>query len=172
MALTPPTHAVKAAVTGTITDLITQTFTVTDLITRTFTITDLITRTFTLTFTTTGCQTPALSKVLYSPYKDTSINMNWNTNQVSTDVSGSIAPVSVVAINTGLTALTFAYATGECGSENWGGVDGAAFAQANVAEWSNAGLKFMLSTGGGLERSPVAATLVWKPFLAVSQAVS
>ena len=150
VALTPPTHAVtstllKAAVTGTTTDLITQTFTITDLITRTFTITDLITRTFTVTFTT-ACQTPAL--ILYSPYKDTSISMNWNTHQVSTDVSGSTALASVEAISVGLTALTFAYATGECGRENWGGVDGAAFAQANVADWSNAGLKFMLSTGG------------------------
>jgi hypothetical protein len=96
----------------------------------------------------TTCSIPALAGFIYSPYKDTSINMNFNTNQVSTEVSGVSQLASVAAIDAGLNALTFAFAIGECGSEAWAGINGAAFAQANVADWRNAGLKYILSTGG------------------------
>ena len=44
--------------------------------------------------------------------------------------------------------MTLAFATGECGSENWGGVQGAAMATANVPLLMQAGVKYILSTGG------------------------
>src|SRR5436309_3359510 len=64
----------------------------------------------------------APANLVFSPYKDTSINMNWNTNIITTMVSGS--PTSLAADLTahGGKAITLAFATGECGNENWGGV--------------------------------------------------
>jgi chitinase len=86
--------------------------------------------------------------LIFSAYKDTSIHMNWNTNVISTMVPGS--PTSLVtdlAANSGK-AITLAFATGECGSENWGGVPGAAMAAANVSLLTGAGINYILSTGG------------------------
>jgi len=54
---------------------------------------------------------------------------------------------SDLAANGGKT-VTLAFATGECGSENWGGVPGAAMASANVSLLQSAGVKYILSTGG------------------------
>jgi chitinase len=136
------------AVTRTVTDTVTQSPATS---TITFTVTSLQSPTASqcTAVSSTSSSTPALSGIFFSPYKDTSINMDWNTDQVMTDVLGTPQLAFVAATDNGLTALTFAFATGECGSENWAGVDGAVFAQANVADWINAGpVKFMLSTGG------------------------
>ena len=47
--------------------------------------------------------------------------MNWNTNVISSAVTGSItAGDSVMPTNN--TTLTWAFATGECGSEGWAGL--------------------------------------------------
>jgi hypothetical protein len=74
--------------------------------------------------------------------------MNWNTNVISTNVGGSTSGMaSDLAANGGKT-VTLAFATGECGSENWGGVQGAAMASANVSLLQSAGVKYILSTGG------------------------
>ncbi|HEY1151545.1 MAG TPA: glycosyl hydrolase [Pseudoduganella sp.] len=45
-------------------------------------------------------------------------------------------------------ALTWAFATGECGDEVWSGVPGQQVADANVAAFERAGLDFIISTGG------------------------
>ena len=47
-----------------------------------------------------------------------------------------------------LPAITLAFATGACGSENWGGVPGASFASENVPQLQAAGRKYVVSTGG------------------------
>ena len=78
---------------------------------------------------------------VFSPYKDTSINMNWNTNVISTTVSGSAQPLATDLAQSGGKPITLAFATGECGSENWGGVPGAAMASANVPLLSPAGVE-------------------------------
>ena len=97
--------------------------------------------------------TGSVSGVLFSPYKDVTINMNWNTDQMQSAVEGSDLPV----VGTGslvstyipkLPAITLAFATGSCGSENWGGVAGASFAAENVPQLQAAGLKYVVSTGG------------------------
>jgi len=85
---------------------------------------------------------------VFSAYKDTSINMNWNTNVISTMVPGSATELATDLAANGGKTITLAFATGECGSENWGGVPGAAMASANVARLSGAGIKYVLSTGG------------------------
>ncbi|HEY4241479.1 MAG TPA: hypothetical protein VGM88_16775 [Kofleriaceae bacterium] len=81
----------------------------------------------------------------YTAYKDTGINMDWNTNTISSSVSGTRTPlVQDIAGN----AVTLAFATGACGSENWGGVQGDALATANAAAFAAAGVHYIVSTGG------------------------
>lgn len=46
-------------------------------------------------------------------------------------------------------ALSWAFATGECGDEKWGDVGGADIAAANVADFARAGVDYIISTGGG-----------------------
>jgi hypothetical protein len=95
-----------------------------------------------------GATGGAGGSLVFSAYKDTSINMNWNTNVVTTSVSGSPVPVATDLAQAGGKTITLAFATGECGSENWGGVSGAAMATANVGPLQQAGVKYILSTGG------------------------
>lgn len=85
---------------------------------------------------------------VFGPYKDTSIHMNWNTNVIATNVSGSAVPFATSVAQIGARTVTLAFATGECGQENWGGVPGAAMASANKATLDQSGLKYVLSTGG------------------------
>jgi hypothetical protein len=74
--------------------------------------------------------------------------MNWNTNVITTLVSGSATPLASDLPASGGKAITLAFATGECGSESWGGVQGAAMASANVSLLAQAGVKYIISTGG------------------------
>jgi hypothetical protein len=85
---------------------------------------------------------------MFSPYKDTGINMNWNTNVISTNVSGSAAALATDLQTSGGRSITLAFATGECGSENWAGVGGAAMAASNVSLLVGAGIDYVISTGG------------------------
>jgi hypothetical protein len=85
--------------------------------------------------------------LFFSPYKDITINMNWNTNVISTQVTGTMQGVLTV-MPTNLGALTWAFATGECGSENWGGLQANAVAGANVQSFVSMGKSYILSTGG------------------------
>ena len=84
---------------------------------------------------------------IFSPYKDLTINMNWNTNVISTNVTGSLQPVLNVMPGK-LNTLTWAFATGECGSENWAGLTPSQVAGANVQAAVNAGKSYIVSTGG------------------------
>jgi hypothetical protein len=90
---------------------------------------------------------------LFSPYKDVTINLDWNTNIMRTAVTGTPIPVvgsgSLVAtVEPKLGAITLAFASGECGSESWGGIPAASFASANIQPLVNAGLDYVVSTGG------------------------
>ncbi len=87
------------------------------------------------------------SGVMYGPYKDITVSMNWNTNVISTAVTGTLSPVLSVK-PAKLKEITWAFATGACGSENWGGLQAAAVASANVQNFVNAGTKYIVSTGG------------------------
>ena len=111
------------------------------------------------------------SGVLFSPYKDVTINMNWNTDQMQSAVEGSDLPVvgsgSVVSTYIPkLPAITLAFATGACGSENWGGVPGASFASENVPQLQAAGLKYVVSTGGEAGTFTCASTAGMDSFIA------
>jgi hypothetical protein len=100
-----------------------------------------------------GTGTGSVSGLLFSPYKDVTINMNWNTYQMQSAVEGSAIPVvgsgSLVSDYVPkLPAITLAFASGTCGSETWGGVSGADFAAENVPQLQAAGLDYVVSTGG------------------------
>jgi len=97
--------------------------------------------------TPTPTPTPAPTGFAFGPYKDVTINLNWNTNVLSTKVSGSLQTVLSV-LPAKLNTVTWSFATGECGSENWGGVQGQALSAANVQSFVNAGKTYILSTGG------------------------
>ncbi|TNY26713.1 hypothetical protein BV497_07295 [Fulvimonas soli] len=92
--------------------------------------------------------------MLFSPYKDVTINLDWNTNVMRT-AAATGSPIPVVGAGSlvstalpNLGAITLAFATGECGSENWGGVPASSFASANIQALSNAGIDYVVSTGG------------------------
>lgn len=85
--------------------------------------------------------------MLFSPYKDLTINMNWNTYVASTEVSGVLTPL-VDALPSQVRAVTWAFATGECGAENWGGIDHDVLVKANLSKFVNANIDYVISTGG------------------------
>jgi len=49
--------------------------------------------------------------MIFSAYKDTSINMNWNTNVISTTVSGAATDLASDLVANGSKTITFAFAT-------------------------------------------------------------
>lgn len=85
---------------------------------------------------------------VFSAYKDTGINMDWNTNVASTTLPGARVSLAKDLAAQGARAITLAFATGECGAENFGGVPGAAMAKANVALLEASKIQFIVSTGG------------------------
>ena len=97
---------------------------------------------------------PRPDDLLFSPYKDVTINLNWNTNTMRT-AAATGSPIPVVGSGSlvsnyvpNLGAITLAFASGECGSENWGGISAASFASANIQALANAGVNYVVSTGG------------------------
>lgn len=95
--------------------------------------------------TTPACSGSCSSgNVTFAAYKDVTINANFNTGLQQTNVTGTVSPVTSVMPNS---TLVWAFATGTCGSENWGGISPTLEA-ANVQAFVNAGKKYVLSTGG------------------------
>jgi chitinase len=104
--------------------------------------------------------------LIFSAYKDTSINMDWNTNIISTMVPGTRTPLVDDMVAHGAKTITLSFATGECGSENWGGVPGAAMATANVPKLTAANVKYILATGGAAGSFTCATDAGMMAFLA------
>ncbi|HTV74866.1 MAG TPA: hypothetical protein VME66_14305 [Candidatus Acidoferrales bacterium] len=94
---------------------------------------------------------------VFSPYEYTG-DFSTANNVITTETTGSSEPV-VSVMPAGLTTMTWAFATGTCGSENWNGVSATALASANVSAWVAAGKKYIISTGGagGTFLCPTAA---------------
>jgi chitinase len=118
-----------------------------------------------------GSGTGSVSGLLFSPYKDVTINMNWNTDQMQSAVEGSDLPVvgsgSLVSeYIPKLPAITLAFATGTCGSETWGGVSGAAWAAENVPQLHAANLNYVISTGGADGTFSCDSTAAMEAFIA------
>ena len=120
---------------------------------------------------TGGTGTGSTSGLLFSPYKDVTINMNWNTYQMQSAVTGSDLPIvgsgSLVSqYIPKLPAISLAFATGSCGSETWGGASGASWAAENVPQLSAANLNYVVSTGGASGTFTCSSTSGMESFIA------
>ena len=85
---------------------------------------------------------------LAGPYKHTAMH-----RQASHVITISPAGVPVPAVAAGKRAgwsgtMSWAFATGECGQERWGDESGQQIADANVATFDQAGVDYIISTGG------------------------
>lgn len=88
---------------------------------------------------------------VYSPYKYVPIALAPDTGAIATSVAGAPRPIVVGGRSTlppGVTALTLAFATGECGAETWDGIDPGRLANANLDAFVRAGIDYIISTGG------------------------
>jgi hypothetical protein len=103
--------------------------------------------------------------LVFGAYKDTSINMNWNTNVISTMVTGTRTALVDDMVANHAKTITLAFATGECGSENWGGVPGAAMASANASSFAAKSIDYILSTGGAAGSFTCASDAGFATFL-------
>ena len=73
--------------------------------------------------------------------------MDWNTNIMGSEVTGTAQPLLKV-MPTNLTTIIWSFATGECGSENWAGVTPAQLVGANVQNFISNGKSYVIGTGG------------------------
>jgi hypothetical protein len=88
---------------------------------------------------------------VYSPYKYLPVAFDPVSHAMSSAVMGTPAPVIGAGgsmLPAGVDALTWAFATGECGTENWEGIDPQRAADANIAAFVRAGVDYIISTGG------------------------
>lgn len=83
---------------------------------------------------------------LYAPYKDVGIHMDWNTFVVSTQVHHKQEKL-LEALLPQNKLVTLAFATGQCGAENWAGVSAKDF-QKNLPEFEQKGVGYIIATGG------------------------
>lgn len=101
-----------------------------------------------------GCVvSPAIQqeKLLFSPYKHVNMEVDPAHPVARTRMQGKVTPL--VSIKPGpdaafLSAVTLAFASGECGQERWGDLDAQAVADANVPAMAASGLRYVISTGG------------------------
>ncbi|MBA5605319.1 glycosyl hydrolase [Duganella sp. FT3S] len=86
---------------------------------------------------------------VYSPYKHLAM---WNdpASNVITAAPDGVRTPYIDGANSpfGRQALTWAFASGECGDELWGTQRGQDVADANVAAFDRAGIRYLISTGG------------------------
>lgn len=95
-----------------------------------------------------GHATP--QRLVYSPYKHVSVALGAD-DVISLAVAGRAVPVATngrSALPQGVNALTLAFATGECGSETWDGADPRHITNGNLPAFDQAGIDFIISTGG------------------------
>ena len=88
---------------------------------------------------------------VYSPYKYIPVALAPDSGAISTAVAGAPTPIVVNGRSTlppGVTALTLAFATGECGAETWDGMVPRLLADGNLRAFVQAGIDYIISTGG------------------------
>ncbi len=93
----------------------------------------------------------AAPEFVYSPYKYVPLALAPASVEISTAVRGAPMPIVVGGRSTlpsGVTALTLAFATGECGTETWDGIDPDRLANGNVDSFVRAGIDYIISAGG------------------------
>lgn len=84
-----------------------------------------------------GCANSPLTRPsqIHNAYKDVSIGIDADRPMIT-------------ALPAGQRSVTWAFATGECGSERWGSFDTEAFARLNVGAYRRSGTGYIVSTGG------------------------
>lgn len=87
---------------------------------------------------------PPAGSVIFAPYKDVTINADFNTGLQRSAVTGTVEPVTTAMPNQ---TLVWSFATGTCDAESWAGITPAQEAT-NVQAFVNAGKKYIISTGG------------------------
>jgi hypothetical protein len=93
----------------------------------------------------------APAAMLFGPYKDINMAVDPQAPVASTRVNGAVVPLASdgrSALPAGIRVLTLAFASGECGTERWGELDGQQVADANIAALQRAGIGYVISTGG------------------------
>ena len=88
---------------------------------------------------------------VYGPYKHLNMAVSPQNPLATTKVLGTpqvLATTPRAVLMPGATALTLAFASGECGQEKWGDLPAQAVADANIAALNRAGLPYIISTGG------------------------
>ena len=88
---------------------------------------------------------------VYGPYKHLNIAVNPLNPVATTQVLGTplaLAAAPRATLMPGTTAITLAFASGECGRETWGDLPANAVADANIAALNRAALPYIISTGG------------------------
>jgi chitinase len=88
---------------------------------------------------------------VYSPYKYVPVALAPDSGAISAAVAGVSTPIVIDGRSTlpsSVTALTLAFATGECGSETWDGMDPRLLADGNLHAFVRAGIDYIISTGG------------------------
>lgn len=108
---------------------------------------------------------------VFSAYKDVTINMDWNTAAMRTGASGSIIPLVgsgglIPGIVPDTMAVTLAFATGQCGSESWGGVSPAQFVSGGIQALNAAGVYYMVGTGGAAGAFKCSSASAFQQFIA------
>jgi hypothetical protein len=113
--------------------------------------------------------TAARQGFVYSPYKYLPVAFDPASHSMASAVLGKSSPVIVARgsiLPPGVGALTWAFATGECGTENWEGIDPQRLADANVAAFERAGVDYIISTGGAAGIFTCAADAGMERFIA------
>jgi chitinase len=91
----------------------------------------------------------AAPRFVYSPYKDLAMWRDSVSHVITAAHDGKPQPFirdGKPAFGPG--ALTWAFATGECGDETWSGQRAQDVADANVRAFASAGVSYIISTGG------------------------
>lgn len=113
--------------------------------------------------------TTARQGFVYSPYKYLPVAFDPASHSMSSAVLGKASPVIVAGgsiLPPGVDALTWAFATGECGTENWEGIDPQRLADINVPAFERAGVDYIISTGGAAGIFTCATDAAMERFIA------
>lgn len=114
------------------------------------------------------------SGLVFSPYKDIAQAMFWGAGAGYTMGTSAVDGTRTPLVGTGTTlkstlpqlnAITLAFATGECGQENWAGVSGPDFAASNIPGLDAAGYDYILGTGGAAGSFTCSSTAGMETFI-------
>ena len=94
---------------------------------------------------------PQAHQPLFGPYKHINMGLDLPTTVITGTVRGKPRPLAAAGKHVlpyGVSVLSLAFASGECGEEHWGNVPAQKLAEANVQRLDQADLPYIISTGG------------------------